>query len=49
MPTTYLEAKLSTEVDADKLEQLFSDYRDVDGVKVAHHPKTSPTEWCRAR
>jgi hypothetical protein len=38
--TTYLEVKLAAEVDRTKLEQLSSDYRDVDGVKVAHHLKT---------
>ena len=38
--TTYLEVKLAAEVEKTKLEQLSSDYRDVDGVKVAHHLKT---------
>ena len=38
--TTYLEVKLAAEVQGSKLEQLSSDYRDVDGVKVAHHLKT---------
>jgi len=38
--TTYLEVKLAADVDRTKLEQLSSDYRDVDGVKVAHHLKT---------
>ena len=38
--TTYLEVKLAAEVDRTKLEQLSSDYRDVGGVKVAHHLKT---------
>jgi outer membrane lipoprotein-sorting protein len=38
--TTYLEVKLAADVDKNKLEQLSSDYRDVDGVKVAHHLKT---------
>jgi outer membrane lipoprotein-sorting protein len=38
--TTYLEVKLAAEVERTKLEQLSSDYRDVDGVKVAHHLKT---------
>ena len=38
--TTYLEVKLAADVDRSKLEQLSSDYRDVDGVKVAHHLKT---------
>jgi outer membrane lipoprotein-sorting protein len=38
--TTYLEVKLAAEVDKTKLEQLSSDYRDVEGVKVAHHLKT---------
>jgi outer membrane lipoprotein-sorting protein len=37
---TYLEVKLAAEVERTKLEQLSSDYRDVDGVKVAHHLKT---------
>ena len=32
--------KLAAEVEKTKLEQLSSDYRDVDGVKVAHHLKT---------
>jgi outer membrane lipoprotein-sorting protein len=31
---TYLDAKLMTEQQQMKLEQVFSDYRDVDGVKV---------------
>jgi len=38
--TTYLEVKLAADVERTKLEQLSSDYRDVDGVKVAHHLKT---------
>jgi len=38
--TTYLELKLAADVGGAKLEQLSSDYRDVDGVKVAHHLKT---------
>ena len=38
--TTYLEVKLAAEVQGSKLEQLSSDYRDVEGVKVAHHLKT---------
>jgi len=38
--TTYLEVKLAAEVQGSKLEQLSSDYRDVNGVKVAHHLKT---------
>ncbi len=31
---TFLEAKLTNEMDKMKLEQEFSDYRDVDGIKV---------------
>jgi hypothetical protein len=31
---TFLEAKLMNETDRMKLEQEFSDYRDVDGIKV---------------
>ena len=38
--TTYLEVKLAAEVQGSKLEQHSSDYRDVDGVKVAHRLKT---------
>jgi len=38
--TTYLELKLAADVGGAKLEQLSSDYRDVEGVKVAHHLKT---------
>ena len=44
--TTFLEVKLAAEIEKPgegtrvKLEQLSSDYRDVDGVKVAHHLKT---------
>jgi outer membrane lipoprotein-sorting protein len=38
--TTFLELKLAADVGGAKLEQLSSDYRDVDGVKVAHHLKT---------
>jgi len=38
--TTYLEMKLSADVEGAKLDQLSSDYRDVEGVKVAHHLKT---------
>ena len=38
--TTYLELKLAADVNGAKLEQLSSDYRDVSGVKVAHHLKT---------
>jgi outer membrane lipoprotein-sorting protein len=32
--TTYLDAKLTTEQDQMKLEQVFADYREVDGVQV---------------
>lgn len=37
---TYLELKFAAEVNSAKLEQLSSDYRDVDGVKVAYHLET---------
>ena len=38
--TTYLEVKLTADVDRNKLEQLSMDYREVFGLKVAHHLKT---------
>lgn len=39
--TTFLEARLTTEQDKMKLDQDFSDYRDVDGVKVPFLVRTS--------